>query len=513
MRRGEPQEIVDKIVNNNSFSVKASKVYDLAIIGGGVNGTAIARDAAGRGHSVVLLERGDLGGATSSASTKLIHGGLRYLEYGELRLVKKALAEREVFLKAAPHIVWPMRFVLPLPDGARAPWMVRLGLGLYDHLARRDVLPNAETINDGHTYLQPLFGNLRGCFAYSDCWVDDARLVILQALDAQRQGAEIWPRTGVRDLTPNNGLWEIETDTDRRIHARMVVNASGPWVRKLLDANGLADAKTPKVRLVRGSHIVVPAVYDGDQSYLLQQPDGRIVFAIPYEKRFTLIGTTDVEHEGGPDLPPACTQNEAEYLCDAVNRHFIKQTLPAHIVWSYSGVRPLFDDGRGKAAAVTRDYHFHMGSHAGARILSVYGGKITTARQLAEAAMEKIEPVIGEKACPWTSGGILPGGDMVDGDFTEFLADMAAHYHWFEAEDLWRYARAYGTWLPQILGRATATEQLGRNFGGGLFEAEVDYLRSVEWARTSEDILWRRTKLGLHVGADTVSALRRYMGE
>lgn len=511
---GEPREIVDKSVNNNSFSVKGSPLYDIAVIGGGVNGTAIARDAAGRGHKVVLFERGDLASGTSSASTKLIHGGLRYLEYGELRLVQKALAEREVFLKTAPHIVWPMRFVLPLPENQRPAWMVRLGLGLYDHLARRDVLPDSEKIGaHDHAYMKPLFGNLLGCFAYSDCWVDDARLVVLQALDAHRQGADIWPCTGVRDITASDGGWEIETETDRRIHARMVVNASGPWVRKLLEKNGLTDPKTPKVRLVRGSHIVVPAIYEGTQSYLLQQPDARVVFAIPYEKKFTLLGTTDVEHEGGPDTTPMCTQKEAEYLCDAVNRFFAKQTLPAQIVWSYSGVRPLFDDGRGKAAAVTRDYHFHEDSKGGAHILSVYGGKITTARQLAEAALVKIEKALGAKAGPWTSGVTLPGGDIVEGDFSEFVGDMAAHYHWFEEEYLMRYARSYGSWLGRILGNATKPEHLGRHLGGGLFEAEVDYLRTVEWARTADDILWRRTKLGLHVGPDTVGALRRMMGE
>ncbi|MBU6235224.1 MAG: glycerol-3-phosphate dehydrogenase [Alphaproteobacteria bacterium] len=501
-------------MNNNEGAVKAPHCYDIAIIGGGVNGTAIARDAAGRGHSVVLLEKGDLASGTSSASTKLIHGGLRYLEYGELRLVKKALAEREVFLKTAPHIVSPMRFVIPLPEKGRPAWMVRVGLGLYDHLARRDVLPNAERIKTTeHDFVKPLFGNLRGCFAYSDCWVDDARMVVLQAVDARRQGAAVWPRTGVRDITPANGLWEIETDTDRRIHARMVVNAAGPWVRQLLEKNGLAQPSTPKVRLVRGSHIIVPAIFEGDQSYLLQQPDGRVVFAIPYEHKFTLIGTTDVEHTGGPDAPPHCTPDEAAYLCDAVNRYFTKQTLPAQIVWSYSGVRPLFDDGRGKAAAVTRDYHLHASRHQNAPMLSVYGGKITTARVLAEAVLADAEKIIGRKAGPWTSSVPLPGGDIVDRDFHEFLADMAAHYHWFEGDALLRYARAYGSWLGRILGSATRPEQLGRNFGHGLFEAEVEYLRDEEWARSADDILWRRTKLGLHVSPDTANMLRRHIGE
>ena len=500
-------------MNTNRFSVKTLPTYDLAIIGGGVNGTAIARDAAGRGHSVILLEQGDLASATSSSSTKLIHGGLRYLEYGELRLVKKALAEREIFLKSAPHIVSPMRFVLPLPEKSRAAWKIQLGLSLYDRLARRDVLPASERIrNSEHDFCKPLFGNLRACFAYSDCWVDDARLVILQALDAGRNGAEIWPCTGVRDITPAGGGWEIETETDRRIAARMVINATGPWVRQLLEKNGLTQPNTPKLRLVRGSHIVVPAIYEGDQSYLLQQPDGRIVFAIPYEGKFTLIGTTDVDHAGGPEMPPVCTPDEAEYLCDAVNRYFEKQILPRDAVWTYSGVRPLFDDGHGKAAAVTRDYHLHRASHAGAPILSVYGGKITTARVLAEAAMLEIENVLGRKAGPWTMRATLPGGDLVESDFPEFLGDMAARFHWLDSDTLLRYARAYGTWMLRILGDATHIAHLGRDFGGGLYEAEVEYLRVVEWARNADDILWRRSKLGLHVSPETVAALKRYMG-
>lgn len=496
------------------MSVKASQLYDIAIIGGGVNGTAIARDAAGRGHKVLLLEKGDLASGTSSASTKLIHGGLRYLEYGELRLVKKALAEREVFLNAAPHIVTPMRFVLPLPEKGRPAWMVKLGLGLYDHLARRDILANSERIeNADHEFLKPLFGNLRACFAYSDCWVDDARMVVLQAMDARRQGASIWPRTGLRDLSYNDGLWELETETDRRLHARMVVNAAGPWVRQLLDRNGLANGATPKIRLVRGSHIIVPQIYEGEQSYLLQQPDGRVVFAIPYEGKFTLIGTTDVEHTGGPDVPPHCTDDEAAYLCDAANRYFTTQILPSSIVWSYSGVRPLLDDGHGKPESVTRDYRLHTSHHGGAPLLSVYGGKITTARTLAEAALDHIEKEIGKKAGPWTKHGTLPGGDMVDRDFAEFLADMAAHFHWLEADVLLRYTRAYGTMTGMVMGGAKSIEGLGRHFGHGLYEAEVDYLREVEWARSADDILWRRSKLGLHVGQDTIDSLRRHMGE
>lgn len=499
-------------MNTDVFSVKGLKIFDLAIIGGGVNGTAIARDAAGRGFSVALFERNDLASGTSSSSTKLIHGGLRYLEYGELKLVKKALAEREVFLKTAPHIVSPMRFVLPVGENTRPAWMVRLGLGLYDQLARRDVLADSEKIDfKVHEFGKPLFGNYTQGFAYSDCWVDDARLVVLQAVDAVRNGAQVFTRTGVRDITPASGGWEIETEHNQRIGARMVVNAGGPWVRQILDSSGLSTPTTPKIRLVRGSHIVVPAIYEGEQSYLMQQPDGRVVFAIPYEGRFTLIGTTDVEHAA--DQQPVCTEEEAQYLCDAANRYFEKQTGKEQIVWSYSGVRPLFDDGRGKPAAVTRDYHFYRQMHGDSPILSIYGGKITTARALADAAMEEIEGVLGNRAQSWTATTTLPGGDLIEGDFPEFVADMAAMYHWLEAETLLRMARAYGTWATRILGAATGPSQLGRDFGGGLFEAEVEYLRGVEWAVTAEDILWRRSKLGLHVGADTVSALKRHLGE
>lgn len=499
-------------MSTDVFSVKGLKTFDLAIIGGGVNGAAIARDAAGRGFSVALFERGDLACATSSSSTKLIHGGLRYLEYGELRLVQKALQERETFLKTAPHIVSPMRFVLPLSQNTRPEWMIRVGLGLYDHLARRDVLPDSEKLNlRGHAFGNPLFGNYETGFAYSDCWVDDARLVVLQAVDAVRNGAHVFTRTHVRDINPANGGWEIETDSDHRIGARMVVNAAGPWVRQILDSAGLSRPTTPRVRLVRGSHIVVKALYEGDQSYMMQQPDGRVVFAIPYEGRFTLIGTTDVEHESSQ--PPACTPQEAEYLCFAANRYFEKQLTAADIVWSYSGVRPLFDDGRGKAAAVTRDYHLYHQMHGDSPLLSVYGGKITTARALAEAAMQDIEAVLGKRAAAWTSATTLPGGDLIDGDFTEFVADMAAMYHWMDAQNLLRMCRAYGTWATRILGAATGPSQLGRDFGGGLYEAEVEYLRGVEWAQTAEDILWRRSKLGLHTGPETLAALKRHLGE
>lgn len=504
-------------MNTNAGRVKAGQKlipYDIAIIGGGVNGTAIARDMAGRGYSVLLLESGDLAGATSSASTKLIHGGLRYLEYGELRLVKKALAEREVLLRTAPHIVSPLRFVLPRAVGARPRWMLKLGLALYDHLASRDVLPDSESLDlTRHEFGQPFAGRIADGFAYSDCWVDDARLVILQAADAARQGAAIFTRTRVRDVTPSDGGWDIETDQDQFFHARMVVNATGPWVRAFLDHNGLTAAHTPNVRLVRGSHIVVPQLFEGDHAYILQQPDGRVVFAIPYEEKFTLIGTTDMDHGTDANVQPVCTPQEAQYLCDAANRFFIKAIAPADIVWSYSGVRPLFDNGRGKAAAVTRDYHLYLQRHDNAPIISIYGGKITTCRLLASDVADEIERTLGARGAAWTHQTPLPGGDIVERDFYEFMGDMAAYYHWFPADALLRMAKAYGTQVMTILGNAKNIDMLGRNFGGGLFQAEVDYMIRAEWARTADDILWRRSKLGLHVGADTVAALKKYLGE
>jgi glycerol-3-phosphate dehydrogenase len=384
---------------------------------------------------------------------------------------------------------------------------------LYDHLARRDVLPDSQSLDfEKSPFGDPLFGNFKRGFVYSDCWVDDARLVVLQAVDAARNGAQIFTRTGVRDISPAGGVWDVETENNLRIQARMVVNAGGPWVRQLLERNGLATGTTPRVRLVRGSHIVVPAIYKGEQSYLLQQPDGRVVFAIPYEGKFTLIGTTDVDH-AGLDEHPVCSPDEAAYLCAAANRYFTSQIDPAHIVWSYAGVRPLFDDGRGKAAAVTRDYHLYEQTHEGAPILSIYGGKITTARTLAENAMEKIESRIGARAGSWTANVPLPGGDVLEGDFDEFAADMAAMYPGLEADMLLRQANAYGTWMTRFLGAAQTASDLGRDFGRGLHEAEVNYLRAVEWARTAEDILWRRTKHGLHTGPDTLSMLKRYLGE
>lgn len=489
--------------------------YDIAVIGGGVNGTAIARDMAGRGYAVLLLEGGDLASGTSSASTKLIHGGLRYLEYGELHLVKKALMEREVLLRTAPHIVSPLRFVLPRAGSSRPKWMLKIGLILYDHLARRDVLPDSESVDlTRHDYGIPFAGRIADGFAYSDCWVDDARLVVLQAVDAARQGADILTRTHVHDVSPDgNGGWDIETNSAQRFHARFLINATGPYVRTFLDRNRLVGPHTPGLRLVRGSHIVVPRIYDGGHAYMLQQPDGRIVFAIPYQEKFTLIGTTDQDHGTNPDVKPVCTPDEAQYLCDAVNRFFIRAVGTQDIVWSYSGVRPLFDNGRGKAAAVTRDYHLHTQHHDHAPIMSIYGGKITTCRWLAADAAQEIERILGKKGAAWTHKAPLPGGDIIDRDFYEFMGDMMAYYHWFPARTLERMARAYGTHVMRILGDAAHVGQLGRDFGGGLYQAEVDYLCQQEWARTADDILWRRTKLGLHVKDDTVQALKKYLGE
>lgn len=486
---------------------------DVIVIGGGVNGTAIARDAAGRGYSVTLLEQGDLAQATSSASTKLIHGGLRYLEQGHIWLVRKALKEREILLKSAPHIIWPLRFVLPLAAQSRPQWMIRSGLKLYDHLAKRDVLPESEALNlTQHELGQPLSPGYTQGFAYSDCWVDDARLVVLQAVDAARNNARIHTRTQVTEIIPDNGTWRVHTQGGHTYRARMVINAAGPWVQSLANLVE-TQATAPHVRLVRGSHIVVNALHEGDQAFILQQPDGRIVFAIPYEGRFTLIGTTDIDHGTNPNAPAICTPDEITYLCAAVNRYFKTLITPQDVVWHYSGVRPLFDKGHGKAQAASRDYHVHTHAQAGAPMVSVYGGKITTCRVLAEDVCKSIEKHLGARARSWTARGQLPGGAITEGDFVNFLDDLVGMYPWLEGDILFRYARCYGSLAGYILQGATSRASLGRDFGCGVFEAELQYLKSREWARTSHDILWRRSKLGLHITPETRAAIKDYMGE
>ncbi|HVJ53387.1 MAG TPA: glycerol-3-phosphate dehydrogenase [Aliidongia sp.] len=485
--------------------------HDLLIVGGGINGAGIARDAAGRGHRVLLCEQGDLAQATSSASTKLIHGGLRYLEYYEFRLVREALIERERLLAIAPHIIWPLRFILPHEAHLRPAWMIRLGLFLYDHLGGRRRLPASEGVSLAGGPLKPEF---RRGFAYSDCWVEDSRLVALNAVDARRHGAEILTRTRLAEAARRDGVWtasleDVETGARRSVTARILVNAAGPWVAETLGRRlGLNSAK--HVRLIKGSHIIVPRLYEGEHAYMLQNPDRRIIFTIPYEQRFTLIGTTDLPFEGDP-AKVAISAEEIDYLCGSVARYFTRPCKPADMVWSYAGVRPLYDDAAENASAVTRDYVLDLDAPAGeAPLLSVFGGKITTYRRLAEHALEKLGPHLqGGKS--WTAGEALPGGDLPDLDFERFLAGLMARRPFLPAALARRLARAYGTRVEALVGEARALADLGQDFGGGLTRAEVDYLVAEEWARSAEDILWRRSKLGLHVPAGTAERLADYL--
>ncbi|MCQ4159563.1 glycerol-3-phosphate dehydrogenase [Roseomonas sp. GC11] len=477
-------------------------MVDLLVIGGGANGAGIARDAAGRGLSVLLAERGDLGGATSSSSSKLIHGGLRYLEHYEFRLVREALAEREVLLRLAPHIIWPMRFVLPHAPEMRPRWMLRAGLFLYDHLAKRVTLPASEALDfSRHPWGAPLGPQARHGFAYSDAWVEDARLVVLNARDAAARGADVRVRTRFTAATRHADGWSVtlagEDGRSEVVRARAIANAAGPWVMQALEGTGVAAPD--RVRLVRGSHIIVPALYEGPQAYILQNDDRRVVFVIPYEGRFTLIGTTDVPHDPASG-PPHCTPEEAEYLCRAVSRQFRRPVVPQDIVWSYSGVRPLHDDGAENPSAVTRDYVLKM-DRQGAPLLSVFGGKITTYRRLAEDAAGQICAALGHAGQPWTDRAALPGGDLGGLTAEAFLAEAARRYGFLDGETLRRLFHCYGGELEAVLGPARHAADLGRDLGGGITERELDWMIRHEWVREPEDALWRRTKRGLHMDA------------
>lgn len=490
-----------------------SNIYDVAIIGGGINGTGIARDAAGRGLTVFLCEKNDLASATSSASTKLIHGGLRYLEYYEFRLVREALIEREVLMGAAPHIIWPLRFVLPHVKGLRPAWMIRLGLFLYDHLGGRKKLPGSEGVRlAAHPAGAPLAPGMDKAFVYSDCWVQDARLVVLNAMDAQMRGAEINVGTECLSARRDGDLWHVtvrENGQERHIKARSLVNAAGPWCAELLESK--VDAhKKQGIRLVQGSHIVVPKLFDHDYCYIFQNPDGRIVFAIPYEQDFTLIGTTDHDYKGDP-AKVAISNNEISYLCELSNTYFAHKITPADVVWSYSGVRPLYGNADEDASAVTRDYVLEIDQKdAEAPLLNIYGGKITTYRKLAESALARLSPYLGNTREPWTSGAPLPGGDMPNGNFDDYLAAMQQRFSWLPAAQLYRYVRNYGTLIDRIMNDATDTAGLGLHLGNDVYENELRYLVQHEWARCAEDVLWRRSKLGLHVSKDTATAIANW---
>jgi len=483
-------------------------VFDLAIIGGGINGCAIARDAAGRGLSVLLLEQGDLGSGTSSASTKLIHGGLRYLEQYAFRLVAESLREREILLRAAPHLVRPMRFVLPWGPGTRPWWMLRAGLFLYDRIGGRAMLPPASLVNlrtsqEGAALRDGLVRGLE----YSDCWVDDARLVIATARDAARRGADIRPRTRCDAARPAEGAWSLHLGDGAEARARVLVNAAGPWVSRVL-GNTLGLNHAAAVRMVKGSHIVTRRLFDHDKSYIFQNRDGRVCFAIPYERDFCLIGTTDQDYTGDP-ADVAISVDEENYLVTAVNAWLRRPITRSDIVWRYAGVRPLRDDGTTKAQEATRDYVLEL---TGAPpVLSVFGGKITTNRRLAEAAMHRLAPLFPSLPGPWTATAPLPGGDFPWDGMDTLRADVAARYPFIEPDHMRRLTRAYGTETFAMLGDARGIADMGRRFGAGLTARELSWSRNEEWARTANDVLWRRTKLGLRLTPSEASALRNYM--
>ncbi|MEX0807730.1 MAG: glycerol-3-phosphate dehydrogenase [Dongiaceae bacterium] len=490
--------------------------YDLFVIGGGINGCGIARDAAGRGYSVCLAEMTDLASGTSSASTKLVHGGLRYLEYREFRLVREALIEREVLWANAPHIIRPMRFVLPHHRGLRPAWLLRLGLFLYDHLGGRRRLPPTRALDLAKDPAgRPLKPGFRRAFEYSDCWVDDARLVVLNARDAADRGATIRTRTKVVSARREGGRWRITlrnevTGTSETVTASLLVNASGPWVDDVLDGVvGMTDARN--VRLVQGSHIVVRKLFEGERSYIFQNKDGRIVFAIPYEDEFTLIGTTDLDYVGDP-ASVAISEAEIHYLCEAVNDYFARKIGRNDIVSTYSGVRPLYDDGASKAQEATRDYVLKAERpDNGAALLNIFGGKITTYRRLAEAVVQMIEDILGARGPAWTANARLPGGDFEPTGRAALATRIVEHFPFLERATADRFARQYGTLSFQLLGDATARSDLGRHFGADLYERETVWLIEREWARSVDDVIWRRTKLGLRLNASARADLAEFL--
>ncbi|HWW32973.1 MAG TPA: glycerol-3-phosphate dehydrogenase [Steroidobacteraceae bacterium] len=486
--------------------------FDLLVVGGGINGTGIARDAAGRGLTVLLCEQDDLAAHTSSASTKLIHGGLRYLEEFHFALVRRALIEREVLLRSAPHIMRPLHFIMPHAPHLRPAWMIRAGLFLYDHLAHRTHLAASGSV-DLRTHIAGTAlksGYARG-FVYSDGQTDDSRLVVLNALDARERGAVILTRTRCERLNEQHGGWRATlagAGGRVQIGARVAVNATGPWVDRFV--GGATPVRTiHRVRLVKGSHIVVPRLFDHRFAYIFQNEDRRIVFAIPYEHDFTLLGTTDVDYHGDP-AAVRIDAAELEYLCALANRYFRRQITPGEVVWSYSGVRPLLADESRDPMSVTRDYALELRRRP-APMLSVFGGKITTYRRLAEDAIDLLAPLLGTRADPWTARATLPGGDMPDGSFAVFLRTVERRYPWLPPRLHLRYAHAYGTRIGRMLGSATAIADLGLELLPGLYEREAEYLCREEFARTAEDILWRRTKLGLHLAGADPAPLERWL--
>ena len=493
-------------------------MYDIAVIGGGINGCGIARDAAGRGLSVLLAEKDDLAGATSSSSTKLIHGGLRYLEHYEFSLVREALQEREVLLGMAPHIIWPMRFVLPHHSGLRPAWLIRLGLFLYDHIGGRRRLPASTSLKlaqrpEG----APLQSQYRRAFEYSDCWVDDARLVVLNAVDAAARGADVRVRTEMMSAERTGGHWRLVlrnsiTGEEGTVEARRLVNAAGPWVADVL-THRVRSNQEASIRLVRGSHIVVPRMFDHDKAYIFQNTDQRVVFAIPYEDDYTLIGTTDVDVGEDPEAAQI-SDAEVDYLCTAVNDYFAEPIAMSDVVWAYSGIRPLFDDGEASAQETTRDYVLELdGARGEAPLLNIYGGKITTYRRLAEEAVDMIAKDLVAGPEGWTEGAVLPGGDFANEGSADLIRQLLDKCPALTPEIAARLIRTYGTKAAGFLGGTTKEADLGRHFGAGLYEREVRHLVENEWARSVEDVVWRRTKLGLRLNPDQLEGLRIWLAE
>ncbi|WP_262695722.1 glycerol-3-phosphate dehydrogenase [Kordiimonas aquimaris] len=496
-----------------------SETTDIFIIGGGINGAGIARDAAGRGQKVALVEQTDLGGATSSASSKLIHGGLRYLENYEFRLVRESLLERETLWKIAPHLITPLRFILPHHKGLRPAFILRLGLFLYDYIGGRKLLPPTKRLN-------LLKDNIGTClrddltigFEYSDCWVDDARLVVLNALSAAEMGAKILTRHTFLGAVQKNGLWNIDVKTPdgsiKNYTAKVLINASGPWVDKSLNACNIGQKNTPTVRLIKGSHIIVPKLHDDNRALTFQHADGRVVFAIPYQKKYTLIGTTDTPFEADPRNVKA-DSDEIKYLCEIASEYFKKTIIPSDVVWTYSGVRPLYDDGAKNASKATRDYVLDLiGEQSKAPLLNIYGGKVTTYRCLAEEALEKVSPYIDLEKDSWTADTALPGGDLPGRQdpakaLNSYIEKIVEDYPWLDQATCIRMACAYGTRLEKMMIGVSSLNDMGQHFGAGLYAKEINYLINEEWAKTAEDILWRRTKLGLHMSEqerETVAA-------
>lgn len=490
---------------------------DLLIVGGGVNGCGIARDASGRGLRVLLCEKDDLASHTSSYSTKLIHGGLRYLENYEFKMVREALTEREVLMEMAPHMIWPLSFVLPHAKHLRPAWMIRIGLFLYDHLGKRKRLPASKRINlENHVAGAPLKSDNKVAFTYADCATMDSRLTVLSAVDAAEQGAKILTRTKCLRVRREGDYWLAELESEdagvRVVKARAMVNAAGPWVADFI-VDAMADIARYKVRLVQGSHIIVPKLFDHQYAYIFQNSDNRVVFAIPYENDFTLIGTTDLEYFGDPG-DVAATDDEIDYLCQLTNDYFNQTINPSDVVSTYSGVRPLFDDESSNASKVTREYVLSLNQgvdEKSAPVLNIFGGKLTAFRQLSEKSVTKIMDAIGIQSESWTANSVLPGGDIPDHDFETFFNVLKQQYSWMDERLLMRYARQFGSRISDVIKEADSVEGLGEYFGASLYENEVRYMMEKEWAKRPEDILWRRTRQGLWASDETVDLLTRFM--